>query len=1227
MMAVGPGSPQAAARAASLMRAALGRVGHLRTSVGPVLLRASSGVATGQVHLVLAGDPAVHRELMVLGPVGTRMTAVEACGGSGPGPARRADRGCAAGAPRRRAGGAGTHPSRAATSLVAADGGGVVASGGARWPLAVPVVGPDLPGTARTPTAPTSSPPTCAPTSRPARTSPSTAWPRPPSCASAARTGSSRTRVPAALATAVDDLVRTIQDATTRHGVSFHETDVDGDGGKIMLIAGAPQSTGDDVDHLLAAVRMVVDRPHRLSVRVGVAQGRVFTGDLGPAARRTYSVKGGALNLAARLAARAEPGTVVVPVDLLQHSRTEWALGPTTAMGLKGLKQPVRTATLGAATGRPVGRSETAMVGRDAELARLTAALERLGDGTGGVVTVVAQPGMGKTRLVTEVVAGAADFRVLIAECGHSGTSAPYATVRTLVAQALGLTADLSPAQALERAAAVVAPTHPHLLGELPMLGLVLGAPPDRPARRTADRARRRRRRPTSSAPRRCTGWSSRCSRPPCRTPRSFVVEDAHLMDGDSARVLARVAGRCAELPWLVLTTRRELDLQVTGGGGGHRAGPPRPGRQRGPHGPRRARPPAPAHHRARARRAGRRPPPLPARAGAGDVARRPARRPAAVGRGARGRPGRRTGAPPAVAAATSRRPRRLVHPHPARRPRGGRRRGLAARRRRGALGLPRAGRRPQVAVPARRAPRDGVCRAADEGAHATARAGRRGPVPVEPGAAGGGPRCSRTTSSRPAATPTPGGAPGVAGAKATAAAAPEAAAHAYAQAAEAALRSGTVDSTERALDLEAWGDALFLCGRSGEADRAYAQARRLWADVPLSAAAVVLKAAKVAQRQGRHPVALRRTAVGLRLVDGTSDPAAVAVRRPAPRPPERGPHEPGPLHRGGPVRRPGRHRSPRRPVRTTPWRRRTSCSTAWRSSPARPRRWTTARPALRLYEALGDVSGQAHAHNNIAMRQLLRGRWSEAQDGFRRAARDFDAVGDAANAANAAYNSADLLNRQGRPEQALELLSGVLRIARAVGDEELRALVLARAGPGPPPGRSAGARPRPPSPRRARCSRRCTSRTRSARPTSPWPRATSSPATCSRRSRPRGRPLEAVRRLGAATPAALGPAGAGERPGGARRPGRRAGLPRARRWPPARRPELAHERGFLLAVRARLELVERPSAPGRARRAGRPGRHGGRARRSRYAGSGWSRRPCRGCAPTLTGSCRGCRR
>ena len=50
--------------------------------------------------------------------------------------------------------------------------------------------------------------------------------------------------------------------------------------------------------------------------------------------------------------------------------------------------------------------------------------------------------------------------------------------------------------------------------------------------------------------------------------------------------------------------------------------------------------------------------------------------------------------------------------------------------------------------------------------------------------------------------------------------------------------------------------------------------------------------------------------------------------------------------------------------------------------------------------------------------------------------------MGDASNAANADYNRGDVLVRQGRLEEAWPLLQETLRVARAVGDEELVALV-----------------------------------------------------------------------------------------------------------------------------------------------------------------------------------------
>jgi tetratricopeptide (TPR) repeat protein len=60
----------------------------------------------------------------------------------------------------------------------------------------------------------------------------------------------------------------------------------------------------------------------------------------------------------------------------------------------------------------------------------------------------------------------------------------------------------------------------------------------------------------------------------------------------------------------------------------------------------------------------------------------------------------------------------------------------------------------------------------------------------------------------------------------------------------------------------------------------------------------------------------------------------------------------------------------------------------------------------------------------------------------FTRATETYRRLGDAPNAANADYNRAEVLVRQGRSDEALPLLQNTLRVARAVGDEDLVALV-----------------------------------------------------------------------------------------------------------------------------------------------------------------------------------------
>ena len=71
---------------------------------------------------------------------------------------------------------------------------------------------------------------------------------------------------------------------------------------------------------MLRALREIVAVAIGLPIRAGVHRGSVFTGDIGAASRRTYAVMGDAVNLAARLTGRAQPGDVLATADVLDRT-------------------------------------------------------------------------------------------------------------------------------------------------------------------------------------------------------------------------------------------------------------------------------------------------------------------------------------------------------------------------------------------------------------------------------------------------------------------------------------------------------------------------------------------------------------------------------------------------------------------------------------------------------------------------------------------------------------------------------------------------------------------------------------------------------------------------------------------------------------------------------------------------------------------------------------------
>jgi class 3 adenylate cyclase/tetratricopeptide (TPR) repeat protein len=166
----------------------------------------------------------------------------------------------------------------------------------------------------------------------------------------------------------------------------------------------------------------------RIGVRTGVHTGEVYAGD--PAQGDPFAT-GDAVVVAQRLEATAAPGEILVGDATIRLVRDAVTAEPVPALALKGKSEPVDAWRLLAVEPDAAGiarRMDSPLVGRAAELDALLAELERaMSDRSCRIVTIVGEPGVGKSRLAAELIATAGeDAHVLEGRCLPYGNGITY---------------------------------------------------------------------------------------------------------------------------------------------------------------------------------------------------------------------------------------------------------------------------------------------------------------------------------------------------------------------------------------------------------------------------------------------------------------------------------------------------------------------------------------------------------------------------------------------------------------------------------------------------------------------------------------------------------------------------------------------------------------------------------------------------------------------------------
>ena len=361
-----------------------------------------------------------------------------------------------------------------------------------------------------------------------------------------------RERGAAVVAEMLDRVVKVALEAADRHEVTLLATDVAGGGIKLILTAGVPDSVEDGEGRMLAVGRAIIDADLGLPVRVGVNTGHVFAGEVGAPWRRVYTVMGDAVNLSARLMSKARPGELVASRVTLESSATPFETVPLEPFLVKGKRHPQHASSVGRRIeGRGRDGRATAFVGREAELSFLAEALSAAMAGAGSVIEVLGDAGLGKSRLVRELIAHADGARVVRLTCEPFAVDRPYFMARVLLRTALQVPLE---ADAEDAGARLLEWLHRHLpdwLDHAPLLAVAIDA--DVADTRRVDELG------TEFRAVRLRLAASAVLHAAFASPLLLVVEDAMWMDEASALVLATALESVGNTPWCGCFTTRDL--------------------------------------------------------------------------------------------------------------------------------------------------------------------------------------------------------------------------------------------------------------------------------------------------------------------------------------------------------------------------------------------------------------------------------------------------------------------------------------------------------------------------------------------------------------------------------------------------------------------------------------------------------------------------------------------
>ena len=278
----------------------------------------------------------------------------------------------------------------------------------------------------------------------------------------------------------LDAFIRQVQKIVGRYDGMLMDITI-GDKGSYVYVNFGALTTHEDDSRRAVKTALELRKTSSLMLQMGITQGVMRVGAYGGKTRKAFGALGDDVNLAARLMTTASTGEILLSGHMHQAVINQFTFEPRPPLPMKGKAEPLPVfAVSGESQGRSVRLQEPSyslpMVGRQQELKIINDKLELAKEGKGQIIGIVAEAGMGKSRLVAEVIRSARrkGFVGYGGACQSDGIGTPYLAWKSIWRAFFDVDAEMPLRKQMRNIEGEIEDRAPSRVDAMPLLNAVL---------------------------------------------------------------------------------------------------------------------------------------------------------------------------------------------------------------------------------------------------------------------------------------------------------------------------------------------------------------------------------------------------------------------------------------------------------------------------------------------------------------------------------------------------------------------------------------------------------------------------------------------------------------------------------------------------------------------------------------------------------------------------------